>query len=95
MASYLIAQINITNEEKYMEYVKMTSPLVKKHGGKFLIRGGKFEKVLGRWDYARTVVIEFPDYEDLTKWYNSDEYQPIKKIREDNSEGNVILIEGA
>ena len=24
------------------------------------------------------------------KWYLSEEYEPVKKIREDNSDGNVI-----
>ncbi len=28
------------------------------------------------------------------EWYNSEEYAPIKKIREDNSDCNVIIIEG-
>ena len=80
MSAYLIAQVNIKNEEPYKEYVKQTTPLIEKYNGKFLVRGGKFENVLGKWDYARTVVIEFPSYEILLKWYNSEEYQPIKKI---------------
>ena len=94
MKAYLIAQVNINNEKPYEEYKNKTSPIVKKYGGKFLIRGGKFEVQLGKWDYQRTVVIEFNSYDDALKWYNSDEYLPIRKIREDNSEGNAIIIEG-
>ena len=78
-----------------LEYIKQTSPIVKKYGGEFLIRGGKYKKVLGNWDYARTVVIKFPTYQKVLDWYNSNEYMPVRKIREDNSEGNVILIEGS
>ena len=94
MSGYLIAQVNIINEEPYREYIKQTSPIVKKHGGKFLVRGGKFKNVVGKWDYARTIVIKFPSYKTALNWYNSDEYKPVKKIREDNSEGNIIIIEG-
>ena len=95
MPGYLIAQVNIINEEPYKEYIKQTSPIVKKYGGEFLIRGGKYKKVLGNWNYARTVVIKFPTYQKALDWYNSNEYMPVRKIREDNSEGNVILIEGS
>ena len=94
MSGYLIAQVNIINEKPYKEYIKQTSPIVKKYEGEFLVRGGKFIKVLGKWDYARTIVIKFPSYETALNWYNSNEYKPVKKIREDNSKGNVIIIEG-
>ena len=30
-----------------------------------------------------------------TELYNSEEYKPIKKIRENNSSGNIIIIEGS
>ena len=55
---------------------------------------GEFKTVLGEWNYKRNVIIKFPSYEIAMEWYNSEEYAPIKKIREDNSEGNIIMIEG-
>ena len=94
MAGYIIAQVNIINEEPYKEYIRQTSPIVEKYEGEFIVRGGNFENVLGKWEYARTVVIKFPSYETALNWYHSDEYKPVKKIREENSEGNVIIIEG-
>ena len=94
MPAYLIGQINIINEEPYKEYVKLTSPIIKKYNGKFLIRGGKFKKMLGKWNFTRTVVIKFPSYKKTMEWYNSKEYRPVRKIREDNSQGNIIIIEG-
>tara|TARA_Y100000590_G_scaffold379390_1_gene447013 strand:- start:1759 stop:2046 length:288 start_codon:yes stop_codon:yes gene_type:complete len=94
MSAYIIAQVNITNKELYEEYKKNAAPLVTKFGGKFLVRGGKFEKLLGNWDYERTVVIQFSSYEQGLKWYNSEEYKSVKKIRENNSLGNVIIVEG-
>ena len=94
MSGYLIAQINIINEEPYKEYIKQTSLIVKKYEGEFIVRGGNFKNVFGKWEYARTVVIKFPSYETALNWYNSDEYKPVRKIREENSEGNIIIIEG-
>ena len=84
----------INSEEKLKKYAIKAKIAADKYSGIFIIRGGNFENVLGKWEYARTVVIKFPSYETALNWYNSDEYKPVRKIREENSEGNVIIIEG-
>ena len=94
MSAYLIAQINVTNEDSYKEYLAKVTPTVEKYGGEYIIRAGKFKTVLGNWDYKRNVVIKFPSYDIALKWYDSEEYLPVRKIREENSRGNVIIIDG-
>ena len=46
------------------------------------------------WNFQRNVVIKFPNYNIALEWYNCEEYLPVRRIRENNSEGNVIIIEG-
>ena len=94
MSAYVLVQINITNVEPYKDYLKQVTPTVEKYEGEYIIRGGKFETMLGKWDYQRTVAIKFPSYEKAMEWYKSKEYAPIKKIREDNSDGNLIIVDG-
>ena len=94
MSAYIIVQINITNKEAYKEYLKQVTSIAIKYGGKYLIRGGKFKVMIGDWDFERTVVIKFQTYEIAMDWYNSEEYAPVRKIRENNSDGNLIIIEG-
>jgi uncharacterized protein (DUF1330 family) len=94
MSAYIIVQINITNKDAYKEYLKQVTPIAEKYGGEYIIRGGKSKTMLGNWDYERTVVIKFPSYDIAMKWYSSEEYAPVKKIRENNSNGNLIIIEG-
>ena len=94
MSAYVIVQINVTNNEPYKEYLKKVTPIVHKYQGEYIVRGGKFKKMLGNWNYERTVVIKFPSYDVAMKWYLSEEYEPVKKIRENNSDGNLIIIEG-
>jgi len=95
MTSYFIIQINVKNSENYKEYIKKVTPIVTKFGGEYIVRGGRSENVEGIWPYQRTVILKFPTYEMVKKWHNSEEYKPIRKIREDNSECNAIIIEGA
>ena len=94
MSGYFIIQINVTNTENYAEYIEKVTPIVKKFGGEYIVRGGQSDNVEGNWPFQRTVVLKFPTYDMVKKWHNSDEYKPIKKIREDNSECNAIIIEG-
>ena len=65
MTAYAIVQINITNPEDYKEYLTQVTSIVEKYGGEYIVRGGKFEVMLGSWDYERTVVIKFPSYDVL------------------------------
>ena len=94
MSGYLIAQLNVKNLELYKKYIEKVTPLVKKFGGEYIVRSGKYEIVQGEWLYPRNVIIKFPSYQNAVDFYKSDEYEPVKKIREDNSEGNCIIIEG-
>ena len=95
MSGYLIAQLNVKNLEPYKKYIEKVTPLVKKFGGEYIVRSGKYEIVQGEWLYPRNVIIKFPSYQNAVDFYKSDEYEPVKKIREDNSNGNIILIEGS
>ena len=93
-SGYVIAQLKVTNREKYKEYVSQVSAVVKKFGGEYLVRNGEYQVVEGEDNFPRIVIIKFPTYEKALEWYNSDEYKPIKEIRLANSEGSNIVIRG-
>ena len=94
MTGYVIAQIEVTNLEKYKEYVAKVSDVVKKYGGEYLVRGGEYKVMEGKSPYSRNVLIKFPTYEKALEWYNSEEYKPVRQIRLDNSVGNFIIVKG-
>ena len=94
-AGYMIFNININNPDNYKEYVDKVKPIAEKYGGEYIVRGGTSKVIEGNWQYPRTVVIKFPSYEKALEFYESDEYKPIKKIRQENAVSNAIIIEGA
>ena len=94
-AGYMIFNINVNNPENYKEYVDNVKPIAEKYGGEYIVRGGENMVIEGNWQYPRTVVIKFPSYAKAIEFYKSDEYQPIRKIRQDNAMSNAIIIEGA
>ena len=70
---------NISNEEKLNEYAIKARAAVEKYKGKFLVRGG--ESISNEGEKSlRTVVIEFPSYDEANSFYNSKEYQDAHSI---------------
>ena len=70
---------SISNEEKLKEYAIKARTAVEKYKGRFLIRGGKSNTNEGEIS-PRTVVIEFPSYDEANSFYNSKEYQDAHSI---------------
>ena len=91
--AYWIARVDVQNEEGYKPYAAANPAIFKKFGGRFVVRGGKFNGTEGT-SRARNVVIEFPDYDTAMACYNSPEYQANIKVRQPHSTADLIIIEG-
>lgn len=94
MPAYVIAEIKVTNPEGYEPYRPLAAESVARFGGRFLVRGGNADLIEGEPAPERVVVIEFPDADTARRWYFSPEYQQALKIRQANSSGRLILVEG-
>jgi uncharacterized protein (DUF1330 family) len=90
MASYLIANYNLTNAEGYQAYLAAVPPTIGAHGGEVLVAGPGSEGKEGN-PGAVTIVLRFPSREALEGWYNSAEYQEIIHLRTDNTDGFVVF----
>ena len=66
---YVIARIDVTDPERYARYTAVTPALAARHGGRFIVRGGRFEAKEGT-ARARNAVIEFPDYASALAFYD-------------------------
>ena len=77
------------------EYGPKTAELVKKHGGKYLVRGGKMERLEGGGELPNVmVVLEFPSMEQAQAWYNDPEYAPMIELRQAGSDLDFVLVDG-
>ncbi len=90
---YWVAHVDVHNEEGYKAYAAANPAIFKKFGGRFVVRGGKFNGAEGQ-SRARTVVIEFPDYETALACYQSPEYQQNIKVRQPHSLADLTIVEG-
>ena len=94
MAGYVIVDLEVRDPQTYDEYRKGVQPTLDQYGGKFLVRGGKYEVMEGDWLPSRLVILEFESTEQAKRWYNSAEYAAIKVLRLKASVGNLLIVEG-
>jgi uncharacterized protein (DUF1330 family) len=84
---------SISSKEKLKEYAVKAKEAVKKYKGKFVIRGGKVTTNEGK-ESPRTVVIEFPSYDDANLFYKSKEYQEAHNVLKGHTDRHHQIIEG-
>jgi uncharacterized protein (DUF1330 family) len=92
--AYVLVQVDVTNPQHYGEYTKLSPGIIEKFGGRFLARGGRTLTLEGAPVQSRVVVVEFPSFERAQEFYNSQEYQAAKKIREGAATAQFVLVEG-
>ncbi len=90
MASYVVANYNVTNPEGYDAYIAAVIPTIVSHGGKILVAGPDSVGIEGN-PGSVSVVLQFPTREALEGWFNSPEYRAIIHLRTDNTEGFVVF----
>jgi len=98
MAAYLIAEHIITDAAKFEEYRNKVGPMIATYGGRYLTKAGSHRMPEGgHWKPERVVIIEFPDMDALTTWYNAPEYQPLIALRKQCTSDldMLITLEGA
>ena len=91
---YLVANIRVTDKEKFQEFSGMAGPVIQKFGGKVLARGPGAERHEGSLSGV-VMMIEFESKEIAETFYFSDEYQAAKAVRDACSETDLMIIEGA
>ena len=84
---------SINNDNVLKDYAKKALEAVKKHDGKFLVRGGQNIVTEGR-EFIRTVIIEFSSFEKAKEFFYSSEYQTAHELLKDNVVRNHQIIEG-
>ena len=94
MSAYVITDITVNNPERYEDYKKLAPAAIEAHGGKYLARGGRAEKLEGNWEPDRIVILEFESFETAKKWIDSPEYREARALRRQNASTNMIVVEG-
>jgi uncharacterized protein (DUF1330 family) len=94
MVADVINDMEVTDPQLLDEYKKLSPATVAQFGGRFLARGGHTETLEGTWSPKRLVILEFPSAARAKAWLNSPEYAPARRVRQQASNSNIIVVEG-
>ena len=91
---YVVVNVTVTDPERYPAYAKAAFDTVTRYGGRYLVRGAKAEIREGHPTPDRFVILEFPSLEQAKRWYDSEEYRPLKALRLSAARANGFLVQG-
>ena len=91
---YVVAHLEVTDAEAFDAYRQRVPEVIHRHGGRYLIRGGRVHPLEGDWPVERLVVLEFDSVEKARAFYDSPEYQELIPLRQAGATGTLAIIEG-
>ncbi len=94
MPAYVIATIEVSDPEAYEAYKTAAAAAIAKHGGRYLVRGGRSHVAEGALPGSRLVLLEFADYAAAQSFVASEDYQVAKALRASAAEMNMVIVEG-
>ena len=93
MGAFMFIQADVTDPDQFMEYAKLAPALIARHGGRYRCMRGAVEQLEGKSDNRKIVVSEWPSMEAAKSFWDSDDYQALKKVREGAADIDVYLCE--
>ncbi|MEC2058549.1 DUF1330 domain-containing protein [Bacillus stercoris] len=94
MSAYLVIDIDITNPDNFKEYEDRIFSIVNHFGGYPIVQDDNTTVMEGDWKPKRLVILKFPSKQNIEAFFNSEMYEPLKKIRRANTVGKAIAAEG-
>jgi uncharacterized protein (DUF1330 family) len=92
MPVIMIATQRVKDWDLLAEYRKGAGPVVRRHGGELIGRSNTPECLHGEATDS-VVVFRFPDRAAVDAWLADPDYQPLKRIRDQAVDMNLLLID--
>ncbi len=93
MSAYVIVNLDVNDTEAYEEYKAKVPALIRRHGGEYVVRGGKFVVLEGDWKPSRLVLLRFPDMAAAQALMDDPEYQPLKALRQRAARTEMVVVD--
>lgn len=95
MPAYMIIACKIHDREKFIGgYGKEVPKLVEKYGGEYVFVAPGATLLEGNLDgYTSMAVSKWPSRDAALKFWNSNDYAEVKKLRDGLADAEVLLVE--
>ncbi|MEO8232013.1 MAG: DUF1330 domain-containing protein [Ignavibacteriota bacterium] len=99
---FVVLDITVNDTIMYEQYRIEVEPIIKKYGGKYLVRSGGMafdkdpdKKVIpgeGNWNPNRLIIVQWNSMEELQKFINSEEYLKIAELRKNSASTKSVIV---
>jgi uncharacterized protein (DUF1330 family) len=94
MSAFLVSRIKVQDRELMASYIEGSVTLASSFGARYLARTDQVTAADGTFDGGRVVIIEFPNWSALQSFWDSREYQELRKLRLRAATGDIWLLPG-
>lgn len=95
MSAYLLVDTRIHDAAVYETYKTAVVPLIARHGGEYLVRGGRIDALESDlWAPTRLVIIRFPDRTAAHSFLDDPDYAPVKPLRQASADCTLAVVDG-
>ncbi len=96
MAAYVIVDITgMKDPDGLQQYREQVLPLVEQYGGRYLALNDAIQTYEGTWTPGFMAILEFDSLERAREFYDCPAYQPLKSLRRQSIDANIISVDGA
>lgn len=92
MSALVIIDLEVHDRARMEQYEKGAFELLARHGARPIVRELRAENYEGAWSPKFFVVLEFPSRQAVRDFYDSEEYQPLKALRQQAAQSNGIIV---
>jgi uncharacterized protein (DUF1330 family) len=90
--AFCIGAHMMRDPEGFKPYAAGVPDVIKNYGCRYIARGGKVTPVTGSFVPDRAVLMEFPTADEAVRFYFSDAYAPLLKIRLRTTDPRFVLM---
>ncbi len=95
MKFYGCVQLRFEDDSWVKKYAQSVTPILERHGGRYLARTKTMEKIEGDRELPTLfVIVEWPSREAFHEFFEDPEYQKLKHLRHDHSNDELIQVAG-
>jgi uncharacterized protein (DUF1330 family) len=92
---YVVNEVEITDQAGFQKYAEDNSKLIQKHGGKYLVRGGKIIKTLtGPGPTGRYTIYSFENESKMNDWLADPAQKDVVATRDKVAKFRSFVVEG-
>ena len=99
---FVVLDVTVHDSTMYEQYRIAVEPIIKKYGGKYLVRSGaksfdndpdtKLIAGEGKWTPDRLIITQWDTFEQFQKFVKSEDYIKVSKLRKNSSTSKSVIV---